>query len=357
MSLSARSGATVDYAAPMLAPPLLPTFEAALRDVTSKDGRLRALAAERLADPPEQGADPQTDRAQRALRPLVDDPEGPVRFAALVALGRLKDASMLDVILARFDDGDPNVRQAAVIAAAELGDARAVEPLRAALGHRHPEVRYQAVASFAELCPDQATSVLLPMQRDADPEVRLHLAMVLGDVDDPRAPGALSLLLEDDSPAVRAEAALGLAAHEDARGARELIALLSSDRALAAADALGRLGVKDAIEPLARLSRNVFAPLIVRAAVGGALARLGDPRGEATLRKVLRALRADGRSYALQIVGELKLGSLAADVARLVDANGRVARGIEPEVMRRALEALSTEPIARDALARTRSSR
>ena len=52
-----------------LFPPLRPKLSAALRDVSSKDPRARAAAAEALGDAPKD----RSEEAKAALRPLIDD--------------------------------------------------------------------------------------------------------------------------------------------------------------------------------------------------------------------------------------------------------------------------------------------
>ncbi|HEY8432936.1 MAG TPA: HEAT repeat domain-containing protein, partial [Sandaracinaceae bacterium] len=155
----------------MLFPPQRPRFSAALRDVSAKTPRARALAAASLADPPEG----REDEAKAGLRILADDPDPEVRGAALAGLGRLRDADALDLIVARFDDGDPVVRQIAIIAAADVGDRRAVAPLVRALSDERPDVRFQAAASLATLAPDEAARPLARLVEDPDPEVRAQL--------------------------------------------------------------------------------------------------------------------------------------------------------------------------------------
>ena len=299
----------------LLFPPLRPSFDAALRDAKSKNPRARTAAAEALSSPPiGRGGE-----AKEALRPLVHDTDPSVRGAAMASLGGLKDEGAIDEIVGAFEDADPVVRQVALIAAADIGDARAVPAVRRMLRSDRPEVRFQAIATLVTLEPEQAVSDLERMTGDDDLEVRAHLADALSALEEPRAAAPLAELLGDANKAVRQAAAIGLARIGDARGVGALVtALDDKERCFEAAWALGELRAEEATEPLARVAGSFFKPLATKAAAGAALVRLGDPRGEVTLRAVLDAFRSDARSYAVQLVGELRLTALAPEIAALV---------------------------------------
>lgn len=329
----------------MLIPQLRPTFEAALRDVHAKDRRARAAAADVLCSPP----DGERERALAGIRVLADDEAPEVRFAAVAAIGQLCDVESVELVLARFSDGEPMVREAAIIAAGQLGDMRAREPLAKALREATPEARFQAVVALAELAGEESLDDVIAALDDPDAQVRGNAVSTVAELGDERAVPHLVRRLSDSDKSVRREAALALADFGDARGASVLReALDDAGYVFQAANALGELGVVAAREDLARLATGVLKPLPVRAAAGAALERLGDPRGRATLRTVLRAWRSAGRGYAAELVGELELAELADDVARLVDR----PRGADPTVVAGALAKLAkSSEIARAALA------
>lgn len=307
---------------------------------------MRALAAASLGDPPEG----REDEAVEGLLVLADDVDASVRGAALASLGRLGDEKALDIILARFEDGDPMVRQLALIAAADLGDPRAIGPLERALDDPRPDVRFQALASLAVLAPDRAAGPLAALAHDEDENVRAHLADVLGSLERKEAAETLAKLLDDPSVFVRRAAAVALARIGDRRAGSALIeALDDKERVFEAAWGLGELQITEAREPLHRVAQSFFKPLATKAAAGAALVRLGDPRGVAVLRAVLKAFRSDARSYAVQLVGELGLAELAEDVAALAIR----PRGADPVVVARALGKLADRSSrAREALER-----
>ncbi|MEM9191553.1 MAG: HEAT repeat domain-containing protein [Myxococcota bacterium] len=320
-------------------PALTPNFDAALRDVTSDNVRARRAAALRLVEPPEGRA----YEAREALLILADDKNAGIRELAVESLGFLGDAEALATILERIDDAAPNVREAAVIAATRFDDRRVDDALEAALESSRPEVRFQAIMSYAERASSaDALERLSVFLEDEDSEIRAQTAMALGnsepEAERERAVELLRPLLEDPEPNPRKEAALALANFGDGSGAAILRECLrDAERAIAAALALGKIRDKDSIPALAAIAQRPFASLHFRAAAGAALAELSDPRGVATLRKVLRAIRADGRGFAAELAAERGLTELLPDIAQLLDR----PRGADAVVIVRAVAGLS----------------
>lgn len=314
----------------MLLPPLPPNFDAALRDSGARDGKWRLAAAHRLAAPPEG----REGDACRGLVRLANDELGPIRAAALRSLESLGDPRGLAVAKRRMDDEHDAVRQAALRAAAAIDDD-ALEWLPAMAQDPRPEMRAQAVLAVAELAGgEQALPVLREALADEDSRVRGAAAIAvgelgLGDLDDTLA-GML-----DDAPEVAFAAAAALAELGDERGEPVLIAALRDrDAGLDAAEALGEIATEAGLEALAYTAQRTFAPLLLKAAAGAALAKRGDARGEPALGRVLSAWRADGRDYAVHAVGELGLEGLVPALVGLAER----LRGADPRVLADALE-------------------
>ncbi len=317
-----------------LIPQLAPTFEAALRDRAARRAEARRAAAERLGRAPE-GREAE---AADALRSLADDANPTVRRAALVSLGRVGDRDATALVAARIQDGDPRVRQAAVIAAGALGGDELLSAIRTALESPFPDVRFQAAMSYVEAGGEGALSALTPLLDDTDPEVRSHAAEALGVLCDPAAADALAVLLDDPSPPARTEAALALARLRDTRATRVLRhAVHHPDWAVAAALALRDLGDDAARDDLARVAAKKIVSPILLAAVGGALARLGDPRGVEALRRALSAFRPYGRSLAAEIAGDERIVELVPELVALA----KRPRGADPVILTRALSQLA----------------
>ncbi len=314
-------------------PPLRPNFDAAERDVAAKNPALRVQAAERLGD----ATDSERSRAIVALRTMLTDPFPQVRCAAIEAVCRLGAPALHADVIGLIDDIDPTVREIAVASLERLGGDTAIAAARDALESPRPETRFQAALSFVELCPNDATP-LTTLVRDEDPMVRANAALALGRSEDPNAISLLWQSLADHNPDVRRRAALALAQKGDARGSKDLIGALDDDELiLDALHALGTLGHTHAADAIAAKTLGLFQPLTVKAVAGAALARLGDARGIPVLRRVLNAWRADGRNFAVEIIGELRLVELVSDVSRLVEHR----RGADGPTLARALARLA----------------
>jgi HEAT repeat protein len=297
-----------------LLPSLPPKFSAALRDVHARTHEARLAAAERLGRADGEEVEPAVD----GLLELLSDVHPGVRATALAALGAIGRESELPSIAALLTDQAAEVREIAVVALAQIGGEDAAQCLLEALTSTEPEVRFQAVAGVAELAPERACDHLLPLLGDLDAEVRAQVAAVLGQLDAPHVVGHLAHALEDDIYGVRLDAALALAEYGDARGVptlREALALRL--RVGEAARALAALQVKDSADAIAEIAGSWRCPPDVRAELGAALIELGDARGEQALRKVLKGLRADARSYAVELTGQVDAVALAPELAQL----------------------------------------
>lgn len=326
-------------------PPLPPNFEAALRDVRAKDPKHRLAAAEQLANAP----DERIEDAVEALSVLLEDASGPLRQAAVTSLGELAQPSSLARLLAAVDDAHSGVRQAAITASARVGGDEARDAIVALLDDERPEMRFQAVLVLALVAPD-GLGRLTSRLEDEDDEVRAAAAQLLGEHGVVEAADALATCLDDPKPHVANCAALALADLQDDRG----VALLRKrveDRGIGieAALALGKLGAEEAKMELGVLVERYLAPLPLKAAAAASLHQLNDPRGVEGLRGVLTAFRADGRSFAAMLAGDLGIHELAPELAVLV---GR-PRGIDPGALAQALDKLAAKsPVAAEALAR-----
>jgi len=292
-------------------PPLVPTFEAALRDVRAQGPRFRIAAAARLAEPPPE----RREEAIEGLTTLTTDPVAAVREASYESIGELGAREALPRLLDAFDDRDLCARQAAVLAAGRVAPNEAADAIEALLEDDRPEMRFSAIwtlSRFGNVRPERLSMVL----NDPDNEVRLLALECMGELRAESQVEAIAALLEDPSDRIRFGAANALAALGDSRGASTLRAALNGERAFDAAIGLGDLEDHASLEDLAALARRRFRSPILRAAAARALVRLGDPLGARVIRNILRSWRIEARQYAVQLVGELGLISLLPDLAR-----------------------------------------
>jgi HEAT repeat protein len=273
-------------------PPKL-TLDAAVRDVRSKDPRVRAAAANALGDASEEDR----PRAAEALMGVLSDDRYEVRVAAALALGDLGDRSAVEPLIEKLEDVHSEVRQSAAIALGRLGDERGFAPLAAALAEGSADLRFQAAASLVEIDPQRAYDPLVAAVGDGDAEVRANVAAALGEIGEKRAAGWIADLLEDAAPDVRFEAAYALARFGDARAVEPLIGFLGdAKRQYETIEALEMIGDRRASTYLATILGKLLTARLIRVRAAAALLKI-EPEHTAApqARKLLEKAARSGR--------------------------------------------------------------
>jgi HEAT repeat protein len=278
-------------------------IEAALRDLRSRDPRVRVRAADALGGVDEALA----EQAREALRPLLRDDDADVRYTTALSLGDLKDRTAIEALVEQMDgDGHPVARQGAVIALGLIGDPGAAPHLVRALHRGPPDVRFQAGTSLARVDPEGAQKELRRVLHDPDPEVRASAAAALGGLQGTGCADAVASLLEDDAGEVRFEAAVTLARLGDARGAGTLaLHLRDKARMFVAAEHLFRSPAPEAASLLRDALRRWLTPPVLKVWLAGALTRLGEDQGRVEILNLLASRRLAVRGLCIQVLGEL----------------------------------------------------
>lgn len=264
-------------------PNAVPALLRALRDGSPAASEEAAAALGRIEDP----------RIAPALLALLSEGETPVKINAMAALVRGDGSIAVPALIGTLDDPDPVVREAAVKALGEIGDERVVPALIAAL-------------------------------KDRDRGVSGSAAVALGQIRDPRVLPALIAAMEDSD----AGSGNRRARREDAASApgagpvAELIGQLHDfdiRRRASAAEALGRLGDRNAVPALIALledeERMRPDSRVMGRAAAGALARIG---GERALSTLLAALENEQSYPGLRIEAAVALCDI--DDPRVVPA-------------------------------------
>jgi HEAT repeat protein len=307
-----------------------------------------------------------SDEAARSLRRIGAPSEGQVRQAlrdgpsarrkALLPI--VSRATVTPELLECLGDPDPDVRALAAEAAARVGAVAAVPPLFRLLVDPNPLVVQAAIAAIQALGTADTKALALDAARHPSPAVRraalriiayfgydegldaFTAAIASGDarlrevaiaglpfLDDPRAHERLLAAGRDPSPEVRRVAmrAMGHSASSDGRLVATLLRGVEDEDAWVryyAAQALGRLGVDLAGEPLSRLLGDPAGQ--VRIAAVEALAQIRSP-----LKAAARSGDADLERAALVGLGATRrreaLPLLLAAVAHLDPATRLVA--------------------------------
>ncbi|MEA3488865.1 MAG: HEAT repeat domain-containing protein, partial [Candidatus Omnitrophota bacterium] len=213
----------------------------------------------------------------------LSDEERSVREAAAEALGKLGDKRAIGPLLKMLSDSFSRIT---VRTLEELGvpGTRMVDAYNeciAALSSNDPADRSIAAGILGELGDKLAVEPLLEKLSDPDPNVRQAVVRALGKLGDKLAVEPLLEKLSDPDPAVRRAAAeslkkSGAAKTQMVDGYIKALSSLDETVCMEAAETLGRLGDKGAVEPL--LKKLSDPDPGVRKAVAIALGELGDKR-------------------------------------------------------------------------------
>ncbi|HTJ40847.1 MAG TPA: HEAT repeat domain-containing protein [Kofleriaceae bacterium] len=168
---------------------------------------------------------PQDPDSTRRIGTLTQTLDWEVRVDALVAAGRLGDASVLNDVLPLTQHAEVAMREAAVFTAGRTGDKRAVPTLLGALADKRESVQVLACLGMAQIDDARTTSAMIDTVADRKRHdlVRATCAFGLGYR---RAPGALTALLtalDDNSGEAQRIAAWSLGQLGDAKALAPLV--------------------------------------------------------------------------------------------------------------------------------------
>jgi HEAT repeat protein len=250
-----------------------------------------------------------------------------VRRAAVVALGRIGDASAVPALIEILEEDAELVIHAAD-ALAKIGDPRAFDALLALVGDASAAVRQAVVGALNSLGSPEMPGRVLPLLGDADPNVRESAVKIAGYfgypgcvdpllercrdedervrraavehlpyLEDERATPALVRALRHETPKVRAAAAGAMAQAEGPEISTHLIEALGDEDSWVryfAARSLGRRRVVESTSALAKLAQADRANHVRIAAVEA----LGEIGGERAARFVAPLVNSDDSDLA-----------------------------------------------------------
>ena len=261
--------------------------------------------------------------------------EDQVRRYAAEALGKMGDARAVEPLIQALKDETDFVANRAALALGEICDARAVEPLIESMKYKDGSVRGGAAQALGEIGDKRAVEPLInALKADKSEYARRQIAQALGELGDPMAIEPLIQALRDEDSSLREVAAksldkLGWNPGEDIakvyyliakkqwkeftkigkQAVEQLIQTLKDEDSQVrdgAAQALGEIGDKRAVEPLINVlkaDKNFY----VR---GGAANALGKLKDTGAVEPLINALKADKNSYvrggAANALGKLK---------------------------------------------------
>jgi HEAT repeat protein len=222
---------------------------------------------------------------ERAVIPLIltlDDESSEVRWKAAEALGNLGDGDAEEaLILILENDPDADVRKYAAGSLGKIGGENSVESLIAALNDKEWPVRKNAVTSLGQIGDERALKPILKSLEDEDTDVKRQSIHAL----EKMKKSAFKPLL------------------------KKLYDVNWQNRAMAA-EALGRIGDKRAVEPLSKAlsnSRVRDENRYVRGKAAEALGRIGSAKAVPYLEKALNEKYIFVRKRAQEALDRIEL--------------------------------------------------
>lgn len=216
-----------------------------------------------------------------------------IRTFSAEALGIIGDERAVIPLIEALADETSDVRAKAAEALGRLGDNTAEEPLILILDNdNNSEVRKLAACALGEVGGEDSVETLINALDDKEWPVRKNAVKSLGKIGDKRALKPLLKALEDEDTDVKRQAihALEKMKKEAYKPLLKMFYDVNWQNRSIAAEALGRLGDRRAVEPLSKAlsnSRVRDENRYVRGKAAEALGRLGDKKAIPYLEKAL----------------------------------------------------------------------
>jgi|GEM_PF-3411545 len=198
------------------------------------------------------------DKVEKLIRELRDK-DWRVRWDAALALREIGDERAVEPLINALRDEYPDVCRAAAEALGKIGDKKAIEPLIIALRDKDWRVRWDAALALREIGDKRAVEPLINALRDGSPDVCRAAAEALGKIGDKKAIEPLIIALRSlfvRYAAIEALEKIEPEWHKTEVAKKQVPEFINalrngcSDVRIGAAEALGKIGDKKAIEPL-----------------------------------------------------------------------------------------------------------
>ena len=210
-----------------------------------------------------------------------------VRIFAAKELAKIKEASVIDVLIDAALDKQEEVRIEVVQRLGEIGDERAVKPLIDTLDDESLVVREKAARALGLLRKPEATEPLIStLHSNTNLLITCAIIDALGQIGDTRAIDPLITFLSHQESKIRECAAASLGGIRNARAVEPLIDALSDEQERVrwyAADSLGKIGNPVCVDALIKLLTDTSAR--VRESAVTALGQMGNQQAIESLTK------------------------------------------------------------------------
>jgi HEAT repeat protein len=167
-----------------------------------------------------------------------------VRRSAVVALGRIRDASATSAIVKTLDDESLAIDAANALG--QIGDPQAVDGLLNLIGSSDASIRQAAVSALNSLASPPTAASVNPLLHDPDPNVRESAVKIAGYFGYAESAGELLKLARDPDEGVRCAAIEHLPFVEDDRVLDVLVSAIKDETPKVRAAAARALGNMDA---------------------------------------------------------------------------------------------------------------
>ncbi|MEP9412364.1 MAG: HEAT repeat domain-containing protein [Candidatus Brocadia sp.] len=222
-----------------------------------------------------------------------------VRIFAAKELAKIKNPSVIDVLINAISDKEEEVRIVVVQALGEIGDEGAVTPLINTLNDESMIVSERAAKSLGQLGKKEAVGPLISaLNNNSNLSIVCSIIEALGQIGDTRSVEPLITFLTHKEPKVRECAAASLGKLRDARAVEPLIAVLNDGQERVrwyAADSLGKIGDPVCVDSLVKLLSDTSAR--VRESAVTALGQIGN---QMAIESLIKALQDTDRRVAEQ---------------------------------------------------------
>lgn len=282
--------------------------------------------------------------AKKLVLSALNDESWDVCHSAVKCLGEMKAHDSVEPLIEKLKEDDIRTRKIALDALGAIGDKRAVFPLIELIKDKDLIIRQKATEYLTELGGAEIVQHMIDLMRDEDVNIRRCAVEVLNNLKDPKTSHALMQAIKDSDWWVRQIATDSLTAlkgdnivkgfisltkdsDENLRrcaveffnrvpsrsALKELLELLKDtdwwvrEKAITA---LGKLKDKRAIAPLAEMINDEE----VKAAVPGALAKIGGTAVINILKEFLLDEQKQTRIETIKALGELKAADAVSNL-------------------------------------------
>ena len=174
-----------------------------------------------------------------------------VRRSAVVALGRIADASATSALVNTLNDESLAIDAANALG--QIGDPEAADGLLNLIGNNDASIRQAAVSALNSLVVPSIAERVIPLLHDSDPNVRESAVKIVGYFGYPESTGDLLKLSRDPDETVRSAAIEHLPYVEDDRAFDVLFNAIKEETPkvrAAAARALGHMDAPEVVDHL-----------------------------------------------------------------------------------------------------------